>query len=277
MADLITEFADWLHDCGRSPRTITARVEILRRIDRDLPYGLVTATTDELRGWLYRDYWSPGTRETYYGAIRAFFTWATGGGRPDMAVIDYDPSEALPKPATPRRIPRPVTDDQLRRILTEAAQPYRLWATLAAYAGLRCIEISRLDRGDITAESIRVLGKGNKPGVVPTHPIIWAAVRDLPLGPIAYDDHGQPAGARWVSIRSALHFRRQLGMPGVSLHRLRHWYGTSTYRATRDIRVTQELMRHASPATTAGYTLVSDEERTAAIHALPIIAGTQQR
>lgn len=268
---LIDQYLEWLRRCNRSIRTITARREILGRIDAELPHGLSSATSDELGGWIYRDGWSSATRETYYGAVKSFFTWACNPYDPK---VDFNPTDLLPRPSTPRGLPRPVTDRQLRRILTEAANPYRLWATLAAYAGLRCCEIAQLDREDITERSITIRhGKGGKPGVVPTHSMIWQAVKDLPDGPLAWTDHGEQATAQWVSIRTAVYFRRHLEMPGVALHRLRHWFGTEAYRANRDIRVTQELLRHSSPSTTAIYTLVSDEERRLAVGALPIVTG----
>ena len=60
------------------------------------------------------------------------------------------------------------------------------------------------------------------------------------------------------------------GVPG-SAHSLRHFYGTQTLRSSGgNLRVTQELMRHASPATTAIYTKVDDEQMRAAVDALPI-------
>lgn len=274
MTDLISEYLEWSRVCGHSRRTIAGRRDILSRADTTLPHGLAAATADELRAWIYRDEWSASTRETYYGAIRAFFVWATD---PHDPRVDFDPTVLLPRPPRPRGLPRPVTDRQLRRILAEAAEPYRTWAVLAAYAGLRCCEIAQLDRGDITERTITIRrGKGGKPGIVPTHPAVWSAVRDLDDGPMAYTDTGELATAQYISIRSALHFRRQLGMPGVALHRLRHWCGTEVYRATRDIRVTQEILRHASPTTTAIYTLISDEERRTAIHALPIVTGAVQ-
>jgi integrase len=271
MTDIITEYLDWLRLCGRSRRTIGARRDILGRVDTDLSCGLELATAEELKGWIYRDEWSDSTRETYYGAVKSFFVWATN---PLDVRLDYDPTVLLPRPAAARGLPRPVTDEQLARILSESADPYLIWSLLAAYEGLRCCEIAQLDREDIDPRSVLIRrGKGGKPGVVPTHPAVWAAVRDLPAGPLAVTDHGSPATAQWVSIRTALYFRRQLHMPGVALHRLRHWFGTTTYKATRDIRVTQELLRHSSPTTTAIYTLVNDEERVAAIHALPTFTG----
>lgn len=269
MTTLVDQYLEWLRRCNRSQRTIGARREILGRLDADLPHGLVAATSDELSAWIYRSDWKPSTQVTYYGAVKSFFVWATN---PYDAKLDFNPSGLLPRPNVPAGLPRPVTDRQLRQILTEASDPYRLWAILAAYAGLRCCEIAQLDRGDITEASIHIRkGKGGKPGVVPTNPLVWAAVKDLPDGPLAYTPDGYLADAKWISIRSALHFNRQLGMRGVALHRLRHWYGTNSYKATKDIRVTQRLMRHSSPTTTAVYTLINDEECRLAVNALPIV------
>lgn len=266
MSTLMGEYLDWLRICGRSPRTIDARRDILHRIDEELPYGLEMATTDELKAWIFRDDWSSATRETYYGCVRSFFTWATN---PHDTKLDFDPMALLPRPKTPRGLPRPVSDVELQRILTTAAEPFRTWSLLAAYAGLRCIEIAGLRRENVTSDNLIVArGKGGRPGVVPTHPAIWAALRDRPLGPVAITQQGEVASDRYVSIRTAVYFRRELHMPGVALHRLRHWFGTNIYRNTRDIRRTQELLRHTSPATTAIYTLVTSEERLAAIQTL---------
>lgn len=267
MKTLLREYVEWLIICNRSPRTIRARREILGRIDHDLEYGLDGATADELKEWIFRDGWSQATRQTYYGAVKAFFTWACN---PHDPRLDFDPTALLPRPTTPRGIPRPVTDAQLEQILSTAAEPYLTWSLLAAYAGLRAIEIAGLRREHITQEGLHVVrGKGGRPGLLPTHPAIWEAVRDLPAGPIAWTKGGSPASDAYVSIYAAMYFRHNLKMPGVGLHRLRHWYGTSIYKATKDIRRTQELLRHASPSTTAIYTLVSSEERLAAIQTLP--------
>jgi integrase len=60
--------------------------------------------------------------------------------------------------------------------------------------------------------------------------------------------------------------REFLGNLGIdaTAHQLRHWFGTNIYAASRDIRLTQELMGHASPITTAGYVAwaVLDAEET---------------
>lgn len=255
---LIDGYAAHLRSETRSRRTIGDRRRVLTVLDQDLPHGLEMACADELIEWLWRDGLSIGSRETYYGAIAGFYTWAYKAG-----ILDYNPTEYMTRPRVPNRMPRPCTDDELRAILARAVEPFNTWALIAAYGGLRCIEISRLRREQITQQSMMLLGKGTKLRPVPTHPAIWERVRELPPGPITeYDE-------RWISIRTAVYFRRSLKMPGMSLHRLRHWFGTNVQRLHRDLRVTQQLMGHADPRTTAGYALVADEDARAAVNLLP--------
>jgi site-specific recombinase XerC len=62
---------------------------------------------------------------------------------------------------------------------------------------------------------------------------------------------------------------KRQGLP-ASLHQARHWYGTNVLRSSGgNLRVAQELLRHASPATTAGYTFITSIERADAVAALP--------
>lgn len=256
--DLIEGYCAHLRQASSSQRTIDDRRRILGVLDRDMPYGLDGACADELVAWLWRDGLSLSTRETYYGALNGFFTWAH---RKD--ILDFNPCDEIDRPKPGNRLPKPLTDDELARVLAEAADPYRLWMTIAAYAGARCVEISRLHREHITAETTTLHGKGNKRRVVGTHPALWEAVEELPAGPVA--DHD----ARFISIRAAVYFRRTLHMPGVSLHRGRHWFGTQIQRLYKDLRVTQQAMGHADPRTTAGYALVVADQVTAAVAMLP--------
>jgi integrase len=266
MATLVDQYLEWLRIRECSARTINDRRRILTIIDRELPEGIDRATADEIKEWLYRDTWSTWTRATYYGAIRGLFVWATNPADPRL---DYDPTALLPRPPARQCLPKPITNAELVTILTKAAEPYRTWALLGAYEGLRCMEIAGLDREHVTEETTTIArGKGGKPGIIPTHPAVWMAVQDLPSGPVAVTKHGLRASAQYVSIQALLYFRT-IGLRGVSMHRLRHWYGTELYRRTKDLRRTQELLRHSSPNSTMIYTLISDEERQEAIRALP--------
>lgn len=257
--DLIDGYAAHLRSESRSQRTIGDRRRILTVLDTDLPLGLDLACAEELKEWLWRDGLTLSSRETYYGAIAGFYRWAYSAD-----ILDFNPAELLTRPRPPKRLPRPVTDEQLADVLGRACEPYQLWVLLAAYAGLRCVDIARLRREHITQERLMVWrSKGDKPRSVPTHQSVWDAVNRMPQGPIT--DHDE----RHISIRAAVYFSRSLHLPGVTLHRFRHWFGTTVQKLYRDLRVTQELMGHADPASTAGYALVVDQQKTAAIGLLP--------
>jgi integrase/recombinase XerC len=265
--DLIDAYLEHLRRTGCTEATIHGRREILTRLNRDLEYGVGQTDPEELARWLYRDHWSQCTRATYYRALKGLYEWAAGGNDP---WISYNPTARLEPVRSPKGMPRPVTDEQLRRILAEAAEPIRTWALLAAYQGLRCIEVAGLDREHVTAETLIVVrGKGGRPRVHDTHPDVWAAVKDQPRGPLACRPDGQRADAFYVSSTAALYFRRKLHMPGVSMHRLRHWLGVTAQRTYRDIRVTQQMLGHASLQSTQVYTDATPEQQREARTKLP--------
>jgi integrase/recombinase XerC len=271
---LIDCYLEWLAlRCCDDSRTPGNRREILTRADTALPHGLEGALTEELVTWLYRPGLSPSTLFTYYGALASFYAWAFDPL--DLWLDGPNPMLRMPpRPKLPKGVARPVTDEQLHRILTEARQPFRLWALIAAYQGLRCCEISRLDREHVTQQRLIVVrGKGGKARVHDTDPYVWAAVRDLPPGPIAIDPRtGQRATPYHVSVYSANHFRRDLHMPGCSLHRLRHWLGCTVQAAYRDTRVTQDVLGHESLSSTQIYTRATLEQQRAARSLLPRLA-----
>jgi integrase/recombinase XerC len=264
--DIIGDFLEAMRRNDLSPRTIRRRESILRRLDATLHYGLARSTYDELVQVLAQEEWGIQTRASYTADVRAFFRWAVSPLDPR---VDFDPAAMIRPPRVPRGMPRPVSDAELAVIVDDPDESHRLWSLLAAYAGLRCIEISRLDSEHITEERITVRGKGNKTRTIPTHPEIWKAAQGLPAGPVAVSCRGRRLGAKQVSARAAYHYCTRLGLTDVTLHRLRHWFGTNVQHAQGDIRVTQELMGHASPATTAIYTLVADTKKIAAVAALP--------
>jgi integrase/recombinase XerC len=264
---IIDAYIEHLRRAGATEATLEGRYEILHRLNRELPYGIGQTNTEELSRWLYRPEWSTNTKATYWRAIRGFYTFAADADDP---WIDRDPTARMEAVQTVRGVPRPVTDDQLARILTEAPEPIRTWSLLACYQGLRCVEISRLDREHVTPERLFVVrGKGDRPRVHDTHAAVWLAVKGLPRGPIAVGEDGERLTPFEVSLRAAHHFRRQMKMPGVSLHRLRHWLGVTAQMKYKDIRVTQAMLGHISLSSTQIYTMGSEEQQREARATLP--------
>lgn len=256
--DLIETYLAHLRESGSTADTIGTYGWILNKAHQGLEFGLDEACEEELRAWLWREGLKPSSRATYHGALAGFFRHHTSTGE-----FDFDPMAEIPRPKVPPGLPRVAKDDEVRIVLTQAAEPYLTWAKLAAYEGTRCVEIERLHREHITEQTTTIHeGKGGKPRRVPTHPIVWAAVRDLPPGPITDLDRED------ISNR----FKKacvRLGLRSVSMHRLRGWFCTKGYGATKDLRAMQKAMGHANPSTTILYIETPDDDVAAAVNGLP--------
>lgn len=271
MTQLIERHVRHCQASGLAETTIDKRQELLHRLDRDLPMGLGQATTEEIQDFLARAR-AAETRASYYGHIVGFFRWACD---PVAPKIDYNPTTGLSRPRTPRGLPKPVTNDEVAYALRTLPQPWLSYVALAAYEGARCIEISRIHRAHVTEQETRLFGKGGKTRVLKTHAEVWRIIEPLPAGPIARKVSGEGVvDADYVSSSARLKLAR-IGLPDATLHRFRHWYGTTQLKPVKyggagaSIRTVQENMGHANLASTAIYTLVSDEERADAIDSLP--------
>ncbi|MCT2278105.1 tyrosine-type recombinase/integrase [Micromonospora chalcea] len=266
--DLIAGYLRHLAALGRADTTRDTYADELCRLDRRLPEGLVYACADELRDAIHNGERGAAHIAKITAAVTGFYAWAT---RPSDPYLDFNPATDLPRAAVKPRRPRPITNDELADILRRAREPMRTWYLLAAGNGLRCVEISRLDRADVTEQATWIRGKGGKERIVPTHPAVWTAVKDLPSGPVARNRDGSHANRVQVQERANYHLQRTLGHRAVSMHRLRHWHGTYVHQAAGgDIRVTQELLGHASPNTTSVYVATIGGAKAAAVHALPL-------
>lgn len=267
MRDFIDEHLDWLAAIGRSENTIDDRRKLLRRLDRDLPYGLDQAIESELTAWLAGRRLSVQAKATYIGHILGFYKWACDPRRPEY--LDMNPAAALQRPTVPGGVPRPCTDEEAATLLTRSMEPYRTAAFLAAFGGLRCYEIVQLRREDITSEVILIFkGKGNKPATLDTHPALWEHIHDRPRG-LLVTNKGQAFTADNLSRYAAAHFRKGLKID-VTLHRLRHWLLTTMLEQGEDLRTIQEVARHSSLATTQRYTLVTSARRRKAMRAVQV-------
>jgi integrase/recombinase XerC len=264
---LLDEYELDMRALDKADATVDSYLSVLRRANEQLPAGVFYSTTAEIRAWIWVPGRSAGTKKAYRSAFRSVFAWATDPSRP---TVDYDPTVGLPKVASKPGHARPAPQDALGDILARAREPFRTWMLIAAAQGLRCVEISRLDREHIDQEQTWVQGKGGCNGYVITHPVVWLAVQDLPAGPVARNPTGGRATRGQVYRRANAHIRT-LGYTGLTMHQLRHWHGHAIKRAAGgDITVAQQALRHASIATTRIYVGDDPAALTAAVHALPL-------
>lgn len=269
----LEKYRQHLVGLDRSPATIDNYMEVLGRMDRHLPYGITHSTADELIEWINSGNRSKATRELYRVIVAGYGRWITTDADEDDQV-DFNAAGEIKRIRIKARQPRPIDDVVLGDILGRAAEPYLTWYTIAAYEGARCIEISHLDREDVTEENTILFGKGAKERIVPTHPRVWRAVRDLPDGPVARDSLGRRATRHSIQMRANRHLRI-LGH-AVTMHRLRHWFGTSAYEASgHDILAVKDLLGHENIRTTLGYVAHSQAGRRRAVAGLPVFPTTE--
>ncbi len=276
IVDFLAYLADPLSDGHRAESTIETYRDALRVLDRDLsPHGIASASAEEINAIIKerpkaadgkRIIRKAATRKLYRSAVSAFFVRACSEEDP---WLDFNPTPWLTPHKAPRGRARSTSTAELHEILDMAAEPYRTWYVLGAGGGLRAVEISRLDREDIDVESMLVHGKGGVDRSVPTHPVVWQAVRRLPRGPIALDRFGRRATRQGVDGRGNYHLQKTLRYTHWSMHDFRRWYGTNVHElAGGDIRISQELLGHASPATTAIYVDVLSAKKSDAVRGL---------
>lgn len=189
--------------------------------------------------------------------MHSLFTWAV-----KMRMVECDPTLCIDRPKAVVHMPRPIAEKDLALALERATGRMRCWLLLGAYAGLRCQEIAGLDRRDVMEHEDPPLllvrnGKGRKQRIVPLHPEILKAMewRGLPnsgpLWPVGSARRPRPISPMTVSVNGNAWLRKQ-GID-ATMHQLRHFFGTRVYRASLDLRMTQELLGHSSPNTTTIY------------------------
>jgi integrase/recombinase XerD len=215
-------------------------------------------------------------------AVRGLHAFAVAQG-----LADGDPAREVPPPAPPRRLPKAITVDEVERLLDASgpgpddpsADP-RLLRDRALLeflygTGARISEATGLDVDELQLDGdpmVRLAGKGGKQRVVPVGSY---AVRAL-QGYLVRARPALAAGSRRASVSPAVFLNARGGrltrqgawgvlhaaaerarLADVSPHTMRHSFATHLLDGGADIRVVQELLGHASVATTQVYTLIT--------------------
>ena len=244
-------------------------------------HDLATLDVRALRSWLAKQQTMGRARTTLARratAVRVFTAWAQRRGH-----LEADPGALLGSPKGRRTLPAALRADEVRDLLATAslraddggALGLRDVAVIELlYAtGIRVGELCGLDLGDVDRERrvVRVLGKGRKERSVPFgHPAARAVDRWLVTGrPQLRAEGAGPAlfvGTRGGridqrAVRTLVHRRiaEVPGAPDIGPHGLRHTAATHLLEGGADLRSVQELLGHASLATTQLYTHVTTD------------------
>lgn len=259
----LERFAEWLNTKGCStPTTVTQQI-LSEFLISEKKRGLST-TSIKLEAV----------------ALRIFFRFLTARGQ-----IPADPAEKLPLPRLPHTLPQPLSQPEVAKLVAAPAGDTtleirdRALLELLYASGLRIAEACsvRLEHLDEEGGVLRVTGKGSKTRMVP----VGKAALDA-LG--IYLTQGRPkllscrSGAEiFLSVRGhtltpariwqlVRHYAKVAGIEeSVHPHQLRHSFATHLLAGGADLRIIQEMLGHASIATTQIYTQV-DRSQLKSVH-----------
>jgi len=295
LESVLAAHAAHLRLLGRSPRTIYDReravirlaawLEVQANLEPGMPdptsgprsctqQRILTATPADLAAWRAGLAVSDRAVVGYCGHVREFYAHALAQG-----LIAANPAEGLPLPSLPRGIPRPISEEDLEAALAAAGARVRPWLVLAGWAGLRACEIAYLRRDRVldTARPpvlliARDATKGRHERVIPASAFVLAELRlaGLPASGFVfrrYDGKPDP-NAPWLVSQLANQCLHDAGT-AATLHQLRHRFASQLYHQTRDIRLVQEMLGHASPTATAVYAAYDRAGAAEAIDSLP--------
>ena len=285
-SDALREFDIFLRaERSLSPHTRRAYLSDLRGFASHLEgRAPERVDADDVRAWLASLHARrhPATLGRKLAALRGFFRLLMREGR-----VRGDPTQGLATPRVPKRLPKPLAVDDCIALAEADAEPTAREASALALlrdralvellygAGLRVGELASLDVRDVDLHrgDVRVLGKGGIERVVPLPGAARSALT-------AYLDARRGPGQRAEPLFTALRKRggavMRLGVRDIRRvlarralragihervhpHRLRHSYATHLLDMGADLREIQELLGHASLATTEKYTAVSVE------------------
>ena len=288
LRDAVDEFAGHLvAERNRSTHTVRAYVgDVVSLLDHGARMGATTPDEIDLgvlRSWLAR-LRSTGAARTSLArraaAARTFTTWALREG-----LAEVDAGQRLASPRPHHTLPGVLRADQAAAML-DATPPGsrdpvvlrdRLVLELLYGTGIRVGELCAMDLGDVDQgrRLVRVFGKGAKERSVPYGVPAERALDDwLRTGrpTIAGSTSGAALllGARGGRLQAAVvrkitaRYAAMAGLPPVAPHALRHSAATHLIEGGADLRSVQELLGHASLASTQIYTHVSMERLRAA-------------
>lgn len=269
---------------GLSPNTVEAYRRDLGQLLTFLERGhtgVGDATYADLRRFLAQQATRGYARASVarrVGAIRTFFKWARREG-----LVAADPASLLGRPKVQSRLPSvlrpaeaaafveaPVASEGADATERAVALRDRALLELLYGSGLRISEATGLTVGrvDLRRGRVTVMGKGSKEREVPMSDLAIDAVT-------AYLDHGRPEladgptdtlffnrrGKPMTPRDARAMIARLAGSSGrrITPHTFRHSFATHLLDGGADLRVVQELLGHASVATTQRYTHVSKD------------------
>lgn len=258
---------------NQRPRSIRERRLTVLRVARYLGHPVAEVTREELIAWQDDriDHLKPSGMHNEIVHVSQYLAWLTDAERR----VD-NPARALVRPRhVQQRHPSPIKDADLERALAAADQPIHAWLGLAAFCGLRCVEIASLAREDIrdspNGSYLRIIGKGGKERDVTLPDELRTELESSGFnstGHLFNRMDGKPGPPTAMRVSERINdFLHSLGIKATA-HKMRHRFGTKLYAQTNDPFFVADQMGHASTDTTRLYVQVVDNRARAAAQAI---------
>ncbi|MDX1961910.1 MAG: site-specific tyrosine recombinase XerD [Pirellulales bacterium] len=287
----VAAFVDYSRtECHLAENTVAAYRRDLSKFaqwlgNRPIPRLTIQELSDYV-GWLGKKSLAPASIARHLVSLKLFFRYLQLEG-----VLRENLAELLGSQKLWERVPKVLSTGQIDALLTAPLPRDKCWQRDRAllellYAtGCRASEVSNLRVGDLQLKEgyCRCRGKGDKERIVPLGRRAIEAIQ-------AYLTQERPAlweksaarqigGPNWLLLtRRGLRFRREriwelvkqyalrANVPAaISPHTLRHSFATHLLAGGADLRLVQEMLGHASIATTQIYTHV-DPARLKKVH-----------
>ncbi len=203
-------------------------------------------------------------------ALKVFFRFIKKEGLAGRSFDSY-----LETPKVWQLVPDVMTVEEVEDLLKQPGQDDffssrdRAILEVLYASGLRVSELCGLDITDVGDESVRVVGKGRKERIVPIARSALDAVdcylthregiKDLKNPALFLTKSGKRIDRTQVWEKVKLYSKKAGIVKKISPHTLRHSFATHLLENGADLRVIQEMLGHASIATTDRYTHISQK------------------
>lgn len=221
----------------------------------------------------------PATQRQRLLTLQRFFAHLVTLGQ-----LSTNPAHGLTPPKQPQHLPKALSEDQMRALLSAAVGHtpsevrLRTLIILLYATGMRISELAGLTLADVLdgeGLTLRVTGKGGKTRLVP----LGVASQALQTYITTARPHLRGAASGWLfpspTGRAALTRARlwqlvvqagqRVDLPLVHPHQLRHSFATHLLNGAADLRAVQLMLGHASLTTTQIYTKVTTDRARSAL------------
>ena len=209
---------------------------------------------------------SPRSLARALSSWRGIYDWLARAG-----AVPANPCVGVRAPRAPKRLPQTLSPDEAVALVSldddsPLGRRDRALLELAYSSGLRVSELTGLDLGSIDAATgeARVLGKGSKTRIVPVGGAALAAIAAWLPERIKLARAGESAlfvgatGRRLAPREVQRRIKRWAAVAGLAVdvhpHMLRHSFASHVLQSSGDLRAVQEMLGHASIASTQVYT-----------------------